>query len=359
MRLIISAGGTGGHIYPALAILKKFYEKEKNLEVVYVGSHNRMEKEIIKKRGIKYEEIEIYGISKTQMIRNAKNLFLIKKAQKQCLKLIDDFKPDIVIATGGYVVYPIVSAAKKRGIKIFLHEQNSVPGKSNMALSKNVDLIGVSFSNTKNHFRNANEVFESGNPCSSNALMAKTITKKSMGLKESKKFVLVVSGSLGSKAINDKFKVFLNLVKNEDYEVLYVTGKSHYEDFIKDQKFPKNVVIKPYVDNLVGLMKSADLVISRAGASTISEIIALKKPSILIPSPYVANNHQYYNALDLKNMYVSTLIEEKHLNVEKLMMSIDKIFEKENYKMIQNHFENISSIDSAELIYNKIKGLLK
>lgn len=327
MKVIISAGGTGGHIYPALAILDKIYEKEKKVEVIYVGSHNRMEKEIVKNRNIEYFEIEIYGLSKTQMVRNVKNLFLINKAYKRCLKLIDDFKPDIVIGTGGYVVYPIIKAAKKRGVKTFLHEQNSIPGKSNLALSKDIDLIGVSFLNAKDFFPKAKEVFYAGNPCSSNALTANAITKKSMGLSTNKKLILVVSGSLGSKSVNDKFKIFLNLIKDEPYEVLYITGKTHYEEFIRDEKFPKNVIVKPYVDNLVGLMKEADLIISRAGASTISEILALKIPSILIPSPYVANNHQYYNALDLKNMLVSSLIEEKNLSAEKLILAIDEIME--------------------------------
>lgn len=359
MKVIISAGGTGGHIYPALAILDKIYEKEKKVEVIYVGSHNRMEKEIVKNRNIEYFEIEIYGLSKTQMVRNVKNLFLINKAYKRCLKLIDDFKPDIVIGTGGYVVYPIIKAAKKRGVKTFLHEQNSIPGKSNLALSKDIDLIGVSFLNAKDFFPKAKEVFYAGNPCSSNALTANAITKKSMGLSTNKKLILVVSGSLGSKSVNDKFKIFLNLIKDEPYEVLYITGKTHYEEFIKDEKFPKNVIVKPYVDNLVGLMKEADLIISRAGASTISEILALKIPSILIPSPYVANNHQYYNALDLKNMLVSSLIEEKNLSAEKLILAIDEIMEEKNYNLIKNRLNNIKEEDSSLVIYDKIKELVK
>lgn len=359
MKVIISAGGTGGHIYPALAILDKIYEKEKKVEVIYVGSHNRMEKEIVKNRNIEYFEIEIYGLSKTQMVRNVKNLFLINKAYKRCLKLIDDFKPDIVIGTGGYVVYPIIKAAKKRGVKTFLHEQNSIPGKSNLALSKDIDLIGVSFLNAKDFFPKAKEVFYAGNPCSSNALTANAITKKSMGLSTNKKLILVVSGSLGSKSVNDKFKIFLNLIKDEPYEVLYITGKTHYEEFIRDEKFPKNVIVKPYVDNLVGLMKEADLIISRAGASTISEILALKIPSILIPSPYVANNHQYYNALDLKNMLVSSLIEEKNLSAEKLILAIDEIMEEKNYNLIKNRLNNIKEEDSSLVIYDKIKELVK
>lgn len=359
MKIIISAGGTGGHIYPALAILDKFYEKEKNLEVIYVGTHNRMEKEIVKKRGIKYFELEIYGLSKTDMIRNAKNLVLINKSYKKCLKLMDDFKPDIVIGAGGYVVYPVIKAAKKRGIKTFLHEQNSIPGKSNYMLSKNIDLVGVSFESSAGYFNKCKEVFYSGNPCSSSAKDAKSISKKSLGLSENKKLLVIVSGSLGSSSINDKFKTFLKLVKKEDYEVVYITGKAHYEEFINKEKFPENVFIKPFIDNLPGLLKNADLIVSRAGASTISELLALTLPSILIPSPYVANNHQYYNALDLKNLGVSVLIEEKNLTAENLIMNINEVFKEKNYNEIKEKMNKIKLQDSANLIYNKIKGILK
>ncbi|MFI3260135.1 MAG: undecaprenyldiphospho-muramoylpentapeptide beta-N-acetylglucosaminyltransferase [bacterium] len=359
MKIIISAGGTGGHIYPALAILDEFYKKEKKVDVIYVGTHNRMEKEIVKARGLRYEEIEIYGVHKTKMIRNIKNIFLIKKAQDRCVQLINEFKPDIVIGTGGYVIYPVINAAKKCGVTTFLHEQNSIPGKSNSWLSKDVDLIGVSFENTKEHFKEAKDVFYSGNPCSSSANDAKEIKKESLGLSKNKKLILIVSGSLGSQTINDKFKVFLKLIENEDYEVVYITGKSHYESFIKDEKFPKNVIIKPFIENLPGLMKSADIVISRAGASTISEILSLNLPSILIPSPYVANNHQYYNALDLKDQGLSVLIEEKNVSAEKLLIEINELLKEENYNKIKEKLINTKQIDSAELIYNKIKEKLK
>ena len=143
MKIIVSAGGTGGHIYPALAIIKKFQEMEKDLEVIYIGTHNRMEKEIVPKMGIKYIDLEIYGFSKTNILRDIKNISLIKKAMNKCLKIMKEFKPDIVIGCGGYVTYPVIKAAKKLNIKTFIHEQNSIPGKSNVYLSKFVDLVGI------------------------------------------------------------------------------------------------------------------------------------------------------------------------------------------------------------------------
>ena len=360
MKIIISAGGTGGHIYPALSIIKKFQEKEKNLEVLYIGTTNRMEKDIIPKMGIKYEAIEIYGFSKTNIIRDIKNVFLINKAIKKCLKIMLDFKPDVVIGVGGYVTYPVIKAAYKLGIKTFIHEQNSIPGKSNIALAKFVDLVGVSFKNSESYFSSARKVVYTGNPCGENALSIPKISKTSLGFKPSDKLIIIVAGSLGSETFNNKFKSYLSTIENETYKVLYITGKTHYDDFVKDAIFPKNVKVVPYYENLAGIMKDAYLVISRAGASTLSEILALKIPSILIPSPYVANNHQYYNAIDLVNMKVAELIEEKNLNANIIKVSINELVNNDKlYKEMKDNLEKLSLNNSSTIIYKQIKELVK
>ena len=340
MKIIVSAGGTGGHIYPALAIIKKFQEMEKDLEVIYIGTHNRMEKEIVPKMGIKYIDLEIYGFSKTNILRDIKNISLIKKAMNKCLKIMKEFKPDIVIGCGGYVTYPVIKAAKKLNIKTFIHEQNSIPGKSNVYLSKFVDLVGISFKNSKNYFKKAKRVVYTGNPCGENALTVKKVSKSTLGFKPNDKLIIIVAGSLGSESLNNKFKAYLSTIDNESYNVLYITGTNLYDEFIKDTKFSKNVKVVPFYDNLPSIMKDAYLVISRAGASTISELLALKIPSILIPSPYVANNHQYYNALDLANMKVSELIEEKNLNSNIIKVMINElVYNDELYKEFKNNLE--------------------
>ena len=360
MKIIISAGGTGGHIYPALAIIKKFQEKEPTLEVLYIGTHNRMEKDIVPKMGIKYEALEIYGFSKTKIMQDIKNLNLIKKAEAKCLKIMKEFQPDLVIGVGGYVTYPVIKAAKKLGIKTILHEQNSIPGKSNIWLSKNVDLVCISFESTKNYFNKAKKVIYSGNPCGDGALSIPKLNKETLGFKKNKKLIIVVAGSLGSRTINEKFKPFLSLIDDADYEVLYIAGKNLYADFVKDSHFSKNVKVVPYMDNLNSLMKDAYLIITRAGASTISEILALNIPSILIPSPYVANNHQYYNALDLVNFGVAELIEEKNLKADILQIAINELVNStEKYNEMVDKLKTIKTTSSSEIIYNEAKELLK
>ena len=358
MKVIITAGGTGGHIYPALSILNKIKEKEPNSEFLYIGTHNRMEKDIIPKQGYNYEPIEIYGFNKKDIMLDIKNISCIYKAYKKCLKLIKEFSPDIVIGVGGYVTFPVILAAHKLGIKTFIHEQNEIPGKSNKLLVKYADKIGVSFKGTMKHFP-SNKCVLTGNPCGENALKIKTISRTKYGLSYDKKCVLIVQGSLGSKVINDKMLEFLQSIDSESYNVIYVTGKNYYEEFSKN-KFSSNVKLYPFIDNLSALLKDIDLIITRAGASTISEITALGLPAILIPSPYVANNHQYYNALALKENNASLLIEQKDLTSNILKENINYILNnKEIYDTFHANLLNMSIPNSSTIIYEEIKSLIK
>ena len=359
MKIIVSAGGTGGHIYPALAIINKFKSLEPDLEVLYIGTHNRMEKDIIPKRNIKYEGLEIYGFSKTDILLDIKNIFLIGKAKKKCLKIMREFKPDLVLGIGGYVTYPVIYAANKLGIKTFIHEQNSIPGKSNLMLQNKADLIGVSFKSSAKYFKDQNKVFYSGNPCGENALSLKPMKKSELGLDEKKKLVVIVAGSLGSATINNKMQDFLTKIEKEKYQVLYISGKNYYDTF-KDVKLSNNAKVVAYVDNLPALLKSADLVVTRAGASTISEILSINIPAIFIPSPYVANNHQYLNALEIKNNQGGELIEEKDLTSELLLNKINEILNDEKkIKIVKDNLKAMSMNNSSDIIYDKLKDLIK
>ena len=188
----------------------------------------------------------------------------------------------------------------------------------------------------------------------------KPMDKVSLGLSENNKLVVVVAGSLGSATVNAKMSEFLLKVKNENYEVLYITGKNLYDDFIKDKKFPNNVKVLPYLDNLPALLKNTDLIITRAGASTMSEILSLTLPAIFIPSPYVANNHQYYNALEIKNNNAGELIEEKYLTSTLLINKINEVLNnKEKYAAMKENLKKMSMNNSSDVIYNKLKDLIK
>ncbi len=353
MKVILTAGGTGGHIYPALGVYEKLKEDGNN-EILYIGTTNRMESEIVPKMGINYEGIEIYGLSRTNMKRNIKNIKCIISSYKKCKKIIKEFKPDFVLGFGGYVTLPVIYAAHKLGIKTGLHEQNQIPGKTNKVLSKFSDVTFVSFEGSEKQFKN--KVILSGNPCGEKAISIKPHNKTKLGFSKHKKLILIVMGSLGSKVVNDKIKEFLENYKSEVNEILFITGKSSYDEF-KNLKVDKCVKIIPYYDDLSGLMKVCDLVISRAGASTISELLSLNIPSILIPSPYVANNHQYYNALDLKNKGVSIMIEQDNLTTETLEKSIEEVFKNES--KMKEKLKKLPKLNASTIIVEEIKKEIK
>lgn len=358
MRVIVSAGGTGGHIYPALAIIDILKKMYKDLDILYIGTHNRMEKDIIPEKGIKYEAIEIYGYNKRRVSLNIKNTILINKAFKKCRKIMKEFKPDLVIGAGGYVTFPVLRVAQKLHIKTFIHEQNSFSGKTNVFLGRNADLIGVSLEKSLNDYKPKHgKVFLMGNPCAKRALEIKQIKKSEVGFSEKLPLVIAVAGSLGSASVNKVFKDVLKSVGDKKYQFLYITGQAHYDSFVEKEVFPKNVKVVPFFNNLSGLLKSTDVLISRSGASTMSEVIALNVPTIFIPSPFVANNHQYYNALDLVEKKAALMIEEKDFSKEKVLKYIDELLT--NNKEIKNNLKSIPLVDSEEVFKREIKELFK
>lgn len=357
MRIIVSAGGTGGHIYPAIAIINKVKEEEPNSEILYIGTSDRMEKDLIPELGIKYEEITVSGLKRKITLKNIKVLYQFFNARNKCKKIIKEFDPDVVIGAGGYVTGPVIWAAKKLGKKTFIHEQNSVVGLSNRYLTKYADKIGVSFPSTIELFPKEKVVL-TGNPCSEKALKMKKANKEDYGLTKNKKLVLIVMGSLGSRTVNDKIVSFLDDFKGKNYEVMFVTGNSYYEK-VKGLKVPSNVKIVPFIYEMPSLMKTTDLMITRAGASTMSEILVLNVPSIFIPSPYVTNNHQYKNAMDLVNQNAALILEEKDLTKENLITLIDKtLTNKEEYNKIKSNLKELGIKDSAERIYEVLKGMI-
>ncbi|MBR1376780.1 MAG: undecaprenyldiphospho-muramoylpentapeptide beta-N-acetylglucosaminyltransferase [Bacilli bacterium] len=357
MRVIISAGGTGGHIYPALAIINKIKEMEPNSEFLYIGTHNRMEKDIVPKYNIPFKTIEIYGFSKN-IFKNVRTVNAFIKSYGKCKKIIKDFNPDIVVGVGGYVTGPVIYAAHKLGYKTFIHEQNSVAGKANIFLSKYVDKIGISFDEAKEYFP-FEKVVVTGNPCSENALKMEKIPKSTYGLSENKKTVLFVMGSLGASKVNDILMDAMPKFANKNYEVLFVTGKDYF-DKVNRELFPVNVKTVPYIDNLAGLMKSIDVMVSRAGASTLSEILALNIPSILIPSPYVPNDHQYKNAVALVDKMAAVMIEERFLNPDILINTVDDLInDDKRQEMMKIELDKLAITDSSTIIYNEIEKLIK
>ena len=348
MRIIISAGGTGGHIYPALSIIKKIKDKDESAEILYVGTTDRMEKDIVPKENIPYYGIKIRGFDRKFSFNNFRTIKYFISGIKEMKKLMKEFKPDIVIGVGGYVTGPVIYAASKLGIKTLIHEQNSILGMTNKFLCKRVDAVAISFKDT---IVPAKKVVYTGNPSSEDD--DTTFDKKEFDLSNNKKLVLIVMGSLGSKVVSDKLKNILPKFNDKDYEVLCVTGNNYYDEF-KNLKLNKNIKVVPFVNNLKRLFKKTDILVTRAGATTMSEIISFKVPSILVPSPYVTDNHQYKNAISLVNKDAGVLVEEENLE-EDLIKEIDTLInDKEKINKIRNNLSMMSITDSASKIYDLI-----
>lgn len=358
MKVIVCAGGSGGHIYPALAIINKIKEKEPESDILYIGTTDRMEKDLIPSLGIKYEGIPMKGINRKNIIKNINVFICYQKAIKKASQIIKKFQPDIVIGVGGYITAPVIIASKRLKCKILIHEQNLIPGVSNKLVAKYADKICVSLPGSKKYFQEEKVVY-TGNPRSEEIIHAKKMLKSEIGLKEDKKLVIFVMGSLGSMTMMEKIKEIIPSFNKKDYQVLIVTGNNYYDEY-KKIEVPSNVKLVPFLNNFINLLKSSELIVSRAGASTIAEITAIGIPSILVPSPYVANDHQTPNAKELEEKGASILIREDQFNKDSVIEAIDKILNnKVIYQKMQSEAKKLGIIDSATRIYKEIKKVIK
>lgn len=358
MKVIIVAGGTGGHIYPALAIIHKIQKMEKNSEFLYIGTDDRMEKDLIPKMGINFVGIPMKGLNRKKVLSNFSVFKMFNNAVKKAREIIKDFNPDIVIGAGGYITAPVLYAAHKEKIPVLIHEQNSIPGVSNKFISNFADKICVSLPNSVKLFPKKKVVY-TGNPRSEEILQIERKKKSLLGFDENKKLVVVVMGSLGSTTMTQKIKELIPGFNNKNYQVLIITGKSYYDNY-KNLEISSNIRIVPFMDDLIQYLKDSDLIISRAGASTIAEITAIGLPAILVPSPYVTNNHQYKNAKELEEAGACRIITEKDFSKDSIINEIDYIFDhrKEYDEMVKNS-KKLGIRDSATRIYEEIKKLIR
>jgi len=362
MKIVVSGGGTGGHIYPALALVREIQKENKDAEFLYIGTLNGLESKIVPRENIAFQSIHITGFKRKLSIENVKTIFRFLKGVTKCKSILKKFKPDIVIGTGGYVCGPVVYAASSLRIPTIIHEQNSVPGLTNKFLSRYVNKIAICFEETKEYFPSDKTVF-TGNPRASEVIGKDGIKGRlSAGLSTTKPAVLIFGGSRGAKPINEAVVKALSELAEKPYQILYITGDVHFENVKKEVELvgnPKNVVIKPFIHNMPEVLAGIDLVVSRAGATTLAEITSLGIPSILVPSPYVTNNHQEKNARALSDHGAAELLLEKDLNNKSLVSHIDRILlNNENLKEMKLKAKKMGVPDSAGRLYSLMKQLV-
>ncbi len=328
MKIVIATGGTGGHIYPALALAEKAKQQDASVEILFIGNKDRMEHTLIPELGYDFKGLEASGLTGS-IFNKIKAVAQMLKAQQVAKHILKEFNADVVIGFGGYVSAPVLRAAQQLKIKTLLHEQNSVMGKSNKILVKKSNGIIVCYEKCLESLPQ-NKTKLLGNPRSTQAIEVRYDETyfNTLNVRDDRPIVLVVMGSLGSTSINTLMIEALTDIT--DVSIIYVTGKANYKD-MKHQFKQENIYVFDYVDQL-SILKKIDLIVCRAGATTAAEITALGVPSILIPSPYVAHNHQFYNASVLVENKCAFMIEEKDLNKKELYDKINMVIHNEKLR---------------------------
>ncbi|PKM85098.1 MAG: undecaprenyldiphospho-muramoylpentapeptide beta-N-acetylglucosaminyltransferase [Firmicutes bacterium HGW-Firmicutes-11] len=362
MKIIMTGGGTGGHIYPAISIADKIRRKHPDAEILFIGTERGMEKNLVPQNGYDIRFISASGIHRRHFHRNFKTLVDFIKGTAQAKQILDEFRPDVVIGTGGYVCGPVIRAAGRRGIRTFLHEQNALPGLTNRLLERYAEKVFLSFPESKAYFKQPNKLVVTGNPIRKGFLFVGPGNGRDrLGLGDSDFGVLCFGGSLGSERINSVIEeIGEKLLAVPKLRLFFITGRKHFDE-IKQRmsalpdELAQKLTLRPYVDDMNEYLLAADLVIGRAGALTIAEITACGKPSILIPSPNVTGNHQYYNAKVVADRGGAVLIEEKDLTEEKLFGTILRLMNhKPSLNAMASASASIGRLDSAEAIYDHL-----
>lgn len=370
MRFLFAAGGTGGHINPALAVAGEIREQYPDSEILFVGAKGKMEADLVPKAGFDIKTINISGFQRKLSLENIKRnimtLVYLLVSSFQVKKIIRQFNPDVVIGFGGYVSGPVLRQAYKMGIPTAIHEQNAFPGVTNKTLAKHVDKVMITVEAARKHLQCKNECVLTGLPVRGEMLRAdRDFARAELGIRDDEKLILSMGGSLGAKAINEAMVELISARADEKgYRFLHAMGQ--YGLWVPDKlrekgvdpDTHKNVEIREYISDMDRCMSAADVVICRAGASTLSEIEALGKASILIPSPNVAENHQYHNAMALVNNDAAVIIEEKDLTGEKIIALADElVINDERRNTIGRNARNMAIIDAKEKIAEIVVSL--
>lgn len=360
-KILFATGGTGGHINPALAVAGYIRENYPQAEILFVGTADRMEAQLVPAAGYDFKTIEIQGFSRELnfegLKHNIKTVNLLFKSEGQAKKIIEDFKPDVVIGFGGYVSGPVLSVAARMGIPTAVHEQNAFPGVTNKNLAKKVDVVMLTAPEAEKLLKPKNPCVVTGLPIRGEIISAnKEFARAEMKL-DSRPLILSMGGSLGARAINEAVKyLILHRFEKKDCYYLHATGKagaSMIDDIGKDVDLNTNpqIMLREYINDMDRCLAAADLVVCRAGASSLSEIQALGKPSILVPYPYAAENHQYYNAKTMSDRDAAILIEEKDFTGERLLSEVEKLLSKpERLKKMGENARAMAILDASQRI---------
>ena len=370
MKVIISAAGTGGHINPGIAIANKIKEHEPDSKIVFFGTDRGLENDLVPRAGYELKRIEAYGIQPKPSISNITNLIKTMHSRKVVKKFIDEFKPDVVIGTGGYICGPVFAAANAKKIPTFLHESNAYPGRAVKVFAKKASKVFVGFEEAKDRLVGLNNVIVTGTPTKIKKVDLtsedESRLRKEFNLKENLPVVLIFGGSQGAQRINEAVTNIVQNKMNDKYQIIWATGQKQYDTIsssLKEHNISidnaQNAKIVPYIYNMEELINMCDLAVCRSGAMTITELAIVEKPAIFIPLPSTGANRQEDNARVLENIDAARVILNADLNGEILNQYIsDMISDKSKLEQMGRNAKKIAKYDVEEYIYTEIRDVL-
>ena len=363
LKVIISGGGTGGHIFPAISIANALRALRPDAQILFVGAIDRMEMQRVPAAGYKIKGLPICGFDRQHKLKNIKVLFKIWKSQRMAKKIIKDFKPDVVVGVGGFASGPTLNTAASMGVPCLIQEQNSYAGVTNKLLAKKAEKICVAYEGMERFFP-AEKIIMTGNPVRQallNTKISREDAVKSFGLNPEKKTILLLGGSLGARTINVSVLLHLDLVKSTDVQFIWQTG-SYYSaaiaEELKGENIP-NLKVTDFITDMAPAYKAADLVISRAGASSISEFCLIGKPVILVPSPNVAEDHQTKNALALSSKNAAIHVKDADAPANLLELAVHTVNDDKRLKELSENVLKLALPDSAEIIAKEVIKLVR
>lgn len=363
-KVIISGGGTGGHIFPAISIANALREKDPNIKILFVGALGRMEMERVPLAGYEIVGLPVRGFDRKNLLKNIKILYHLVQSMRKARQIIKTYKPDIAVGVGGYASGPVLRAAASYGIPTLIQEQNSYAGVTNKLLSAKASKICVAY-NGMERFFTKEKILLTGNPVRQDLLKNEDLYHKAIkefDLDPKKKTLLIVGGSLGARTINESVIAFIDLLENSrNIQVIWQTGKYYYKDIIERTKGKNlnNIKILEFVQKMDLAYSVADLVVSRAGAGSISEFCLLRKPVILVPSPNVAEDHQTRNALALVHENAAVMIRDSEAKSMLITEAINLINQSEKLNILSENIYKLAQHDSAGRIAEEILKLIK
>lgn len=361
MKVIISGGGTGGHIFPAISIAEELKRQDSSIEILFVGANNRMEMEKVPQAGYNIVGLPISGFERSLSFKNMKTITNIFKSLSRAKKIIKDFQPDIAVGVGGYASGPMLFAAQRTGIPTLIQEQNSFAGLTNKILGKRVKKVCVAYDNMTKFFKPECIVF-TGNPVRpaiQNIDCTREQSELFFNLDSSKKTILVVGGSLGARTINQSIEAHLEEFTKAGAQVIWQTGKTYFAQAQEAAKNYENVKVFDFIKNMDLAFTAADVIISRAGAGTISELCIVGKPCIFVPSPNVTEDHQTHNAMALVNKNAALFVKDSEAREKLCAVALELLKNEQQMNELAKNIKQLAIPNAAERIVKEIFELVK